>query len=244
MRLVELSQGVPYAGAVESNSRAIIQLAWARVLGLPDDVLVSDSQERVHQPDASMIMSVVLFGRRIVRGPAWFLDRAGGMSDDELDDEATLISLASGFVGRSLGTTVLAYTDRYVPVTERSALPVSDDPRAAADLERQCPPDEVTDAGLSEAHTTLVLLDELDTPLAGAGLTEWQGIIGQLTVLTGPTHRRQGYGRAAAALGVNEALDRGLVAQWRAQPDNLASFQLGRRLGFVTVGRQTTVVFG
>lgn len=228
---------------MESNSRAIIQLAWARVLGLSDDVLVADSHERVLQPDASMIMSVALFGRRIVRGPAWFLDRAGGMSDDQLDDEALLISLASSFVGRSLGTTVLAYTDRYVSTDQRSALPVSDEPAAAADLERQCPPDEVTDAGLSESHTTLVLLNELNAPLAGAGLTEWQGIIGQLTVLTSPAHRRQGYGRAAAALGVNEALDRGLVAQWRAQPDHLPSFQLGRRLGFTLVGRQTTVVF-
>lgn len=229
---------------MESNSRAIIQLAWARVLGLADEVLVADSDERVHQPDASMIMSVSLFGRRIVRGPAWFLDRATEMTEDQLDDEALLISMASGFVGRSHGTTELAYTDSYVATDRGSTLPVSDEPAAAADLERQCPPDEVTDAGLSQAHTTLVLLDELDTPLAGAGLTEWQGIIGQLTVLTGPAHRRQGYGRAAAALAVNEALDRGLVAQWRAQPDHLASFQLGRRLGFTPVGRQTTVVFG
>ncbi len=228
---------------MESNSRAIIQLAWARVLGLADDVLVADSSERVHQPDASMIMSVSLFGRRIIRGPAWFLDHSAAMSDQDLDDEALLISLAAGFVGRSLGTTVLAYTDRYVGMDQRSGMPVSDEPAAAADLERQCPPDEVTDAGLSESPTTLVLLDETDTPLSGAGLTEWQGIIGQLTVLTGPAHRRQGYGRAAGGLGVNEALDRGLVAQWCAQPDYLASFQLGRRLGFTPVGRQTTVVF-
>lgn len=228
---------------MESNSRAIIQLAWARVLGLADDVLVADSDERVHQPDASMIMTVSLFGRRIVRGPAWFLEHSAGMSDDQLDDEALLISLAAGFVGRSLGSMVLAYTDRYAPVDQHSGHPVSDEPAAAADLERQCPPDEVTDAGLSRSPTTLVLLDELDTPLAGVGLTEWQGIIGQLTVLTSPAHRRQGYGRAAAAIGVNEALDRGLVAQWRAQPDHLPSFQLGRRLGFTPVGRQTTVVF-
>lgn len=228
---------------MEPNSRAIIQLAWARMLGLADDVLVAVDGERVRQPDASMIMSVSLFGRRILRGPAWFLERSETMTDDELDDETRLLSLASGFVGRSIGATALSYTDRYVSVGEHAALPVSDEPAAAKGLERQCAPDEVTDAGLCAAGTTLVLLDELDAPLAGVGLTEWQGIVGQLSVLTGPSRRRQGYGRAAAAIGVNEALDRGLVAQWRARADNPASAQLARRLGFVTVGLQTTIVF-
>ncbi len=229
---------------MDSNSQAIIQLAWARGMGLADDVLVSGSAERVLQPDASMIMSVRLFGQRIVRGPAWFLDRSRSLSDAELDDEPVLIALAAGFVGRSLGSVVLSYTDSYLPADDLVALPVSDDPAAAADLERQCPPDEVTDAGLSAAGTALVVLDEEDNPLAGAGLTEWQGIIAQLSVLTGPSRRREGYGRAAGVLAVNEALDRGLVPQWRARDDQPASRRLGRTLGFVPVGRQTTVVFG
>ncbi len=226
---------------MELNTRAIIQLAWARRLGLPDDALIQGSDARALVPDASVISSILLFGQRILCGPRWFLDRSTELTDAELDDPGRLLAMSTGFVGRLLGSAVLSYCDAYVPGTTHTTLPVSPDRSAALDLERRCAPDEVNEAGLSEAGTTLVLLDELDVPLAGVGLTEWEGLVGQLSVLTSRPWRRQGYGRAAALLGTNEALDRGLIPQWRAREDNVASRALGDQLGFRVVGRQTTV---
>ena len=45
----------------------------------------------------------------------------------------------------------------------------------------------------------------------------------------------------AAALALNDALDVGLVAQWRARTDNPASRRLAQRLGFAESGEQSTV---
>jgi predicted GNAT family acetyltransferase len=63
-------------------------------------------------------------------------------------------------------------------------------------------------------------------------------------VLTPPEQRRAGLGTTAAALALNDALDAGLVPQWRTRVDNVASRRMARRLGFVEVGAQTTVTLG
>jgi len=60
--------------------------------------------------------------------------------------------------------------------------------------------------------------------------------------LTPPAFRRRGFGLIAAALAVNEALDHGLVPQWRSRVENSASRSTAARLGFVEVGSQTTVL--
>ena len=110
-----------------------------------------------------------------------------------------------------------------------------------AHLECECPPDDVTEVGLARMTQRFVLLDDRDAPTAGAGYDEWQGILGHLGVLTPPALRQEGHGTLVAALATNDALDAGLVAQWRSRPSNLPSVAMGRRLGFETVGSQTTV---
>ena len=49
-------------------------------------------------------------------------------------------------------------------------------------------------------------------------------------------------GLLSAALATNEALDFGLVPQWRSRIENTASRRTAARLGFVEVGSQTTVL--
>ena len=46
----------------------------------------------------------------------------------------------------------------------------------------------------------------------------------------------------AAAIATNDALDVGLVPQWRARTENRASRAIAARLGYVEVGSQTTVL--
>ncbi len=67
-------------------------------------------------------------------------------------------------------------------------------------------------------------------------------IIAHLGVLTPPPFRRRGFGLLSAALATNEALDFGLVPQWRSRIENTASRRTAARLGFVEVGSQTTVL--
>jgi GNAT superfamily N-acetyltransferase len=144
--------------------------------------------------------------------------------------------------GRLLGHATLAFRDEYLALDERVAVSVTDDPAAVLDLEKACPPDDVAEVGLADMSRALVTLDELDQPTAGAGYAEWEQIIAHLGVLTPPAFRRRGFGQVAAALATNDALDLGLVPQWRARIENRASRSTAARLGFVEVGSQTTVV--
>jgi RimJ/RimL family protein N-acetyltransferase len=87
-----------------------------------------------------------------------------------------------------------------------------------------------------------VLLDDREATTAGSGYDEWEGILAHLGILVPPALRRTGLGTLAAAMATNDALDSGLVPQWRARVENAASRGLARRLGFEPVGTQTTVV--
>jgi hypothetical protein len=228
---------------VETNTGAIVRLGWARSLGLPDDALDPDDGGArtlwVEAPDRVTVLR--LWGRFVVAGPRWLQQRAQGVHPRQLAEESVLLRCCEGHAARSGGESVLAYTDRYAELDGLEDVPVADEPAAVAALERACPPDDVTEVGLGGLSRVFVTLDDRDQPTAGAGYAEWQGILGHLGVLTPPEQRRAGRGTTAAALALNDALDVGLVPQWRTRLDNVASRRMARRLGLVEVGTQTTV---
>jgi GNAT acetyltransferase len=187
-------------------------------------------------------MFVRLWQHEVLVGPSGFLDHVGGRASDELVDGSRLLALSAPWGGRLLGQATLAFRDAYLALDEHVAVSVTDDPAAVLALEEACPPDDVVEVGLADMSRALVTLDELDQPTAGAGYAEWEQIIAHLGVLTPPALRRRGFGQVAAALAVNDALDLGLVPQWRARIENRASRSTAARLGFVEVGSQTTVV--
>jgi hypothetical protein len=215
---------------VEPGTRAIVELAWARRLGLPDDALEPGTSWRLTRSDDAVAMFVSLWEHRVLVGPDWLLERAGAVDDEELVSGPGLLGLTArtpgGAPGRLLGEGVLAFADRYVE----------------HDLERQCPPDDVTEVGLGTMTERFVLLDDREATTAGSGYDEWEGILAHLGVLVPPALRRAGLGTLAAAMATNDALDSGLVPQWRARVENLASLGLARRLGYEAVGTQTTVL--
>jgi hypothetical protein len=230
---------------VETNTGAIVRLGWARSLGLPDDALDPDGSGHTLWVEASdRVMVLRLWDRYVVQGPRWLQQRAQGVHPGQLAEESVLLRCCEGHTARSVGETVLAFTDRYVERDGLEDVPVADEPAAVAALERACPPDDVTEVGLAGLSRVFVTLDDRDQPTAGAGYAEWQTILGHLAVLTPPEQRRAGLGTTAAALAVNDALDAGLVPQWRTRVDNVASRRMARRLGFVEVGTQTTVALG
>ncbi|WP_129337426.1 GNAT family N-acetyltransferase [Cellulomonas endophytica] len=229
------------AGALEENTVAIVRLGWARSLGLPDDALAA----RVVEVPRDDVVSVVrLFGTVVAVGPAWFLDDPAGW---HLDGPALLRGVAAraGTRPRLLGAAALAYADAYVEHPGLSEVEVSDEPSALAEVVRRCPADDVGESGLTEMERVLVTLaDGSDEGLAAAGHDVRGGLVAQLGVLTPPERRGQGHGLLAAALATNDALDAGLVAQWRCRTGHDASLRLAARLGYVPAGSQTTVLLG
>jgi hypothetical protein len=228
---------------VETNTAAIVRLGWSRLLGLPDDSLdpARNPVRVVRATSEREAMVVRLWQSFVVVGPDWFQDRVADLDPAELLDQSALLRCCDGHRSRVVGAAVLAYTDRYAALPGLRDVPVADDPASAVALEKACPPDDVSEVGLAEMGQVFVTLDDRERPTAGAGYDEWQHILGHLGVLTAPEHRRSGRGTVAAALALNDALDVGLVPQWRARVDNVGSRRLARRLGFAEVGAQTTV---
>ncbi len=231
-----------YDRVVDPNTEAIIRLAWSRILGLPDSALQSPSDDVLTRSDDTVLSYVRLWDHRVLTGPDWARDLVPTLVEDDTDAAAVLLAAAAERGGRLLGAATLAFTDDYVPGPHLETAVVTDDPAAVRDLEASCPPDDVTEVGLAGMPRALVTLDELDRPTAGAGYEEWQGIVAHLGVLTPPPFRRQGLGLVAAGIAVNDALDAGLVPQWRARTENRASRRTAARLGFVEIGTQTTVL--
>ena len=230
---------------METGTRAIVELAWARRLGLADDALEPGTSWRLTRTDDAVAMFVSLWEHRVLVGPDWLLERAAGVDDAVLASGPGLLGLTAqaggGAPGRLLGSGVLAFTDRYVDHERLESVVVADDPQAVHDLERQCPPDDVTEVGLASMAERFVLLDDREAPDAGSGYDEWEGILANVGVLVPPALRRGGRGRLAGAMATNDALDSGLVAQWRCRSENVPSLGLARRLGYAVVGTQTTV---
>ncbi len=236
---------------MEANSQAIVRLAWSRLLRLPDDTLdpAANPVRTIRSDATDQAMVLRLWETWVVLGPGWLQDRTAGVDPKTLADPTRLLRACDGHQARLIGRAVLGYTDRYTEPRVPGSLaledvPVDDAPSAAASLERACPPDDVAEVGLAEMSRLFVTLDDRDQPTSGAGYDEWQGLLGHLGVLTPPELRGTGWGTVAAALALNDALDAGLVPQWRARTDNLASRRLARKLGFTRAGEQTTVTLG
>jgi hypothetical protein len=230
---------------MDRHTKAIVGLAWARELGLADDAFQRDRSQRVTRVDGSMVMYLSLWQYRILIGPAEVLAAARRLGDDQLSSGPALLALSGHSPaghGRLMGEAVLGFTDSYVQDGQLEQATVTDDPEAVNDLEKSCPPDDVAEVNLSAMAWSCATLDELDQIRSGAGFDEWQGILAQMGVLTPPARRREGHGLMAAGIATNEALDRGLVPQWRARTGNRGSRRIAQRLGYARAGRQVTVL--
>ncbi|HYP45815.1 MAG TPA: hypothetical protein VEQ66_11550 [Propionibacteriaceae bacterium] len=227
---------------MEVNTQAIIRLAWARTLGLADDALMQPAAERLVRVDESIIMFVSLWQHRVLIGPQWLVDQAPALSNAALASGSRLLGLAAGHGGRLLEETVLGFTDDYVSLPGLDDAQVSKDARSVGELERSCPPDDVAEVGLSQMSEHFVTLDAEGRPKAVAGYGESQGILASIGVLVPPSQRLAGHGTLAAAVATNDALDAGLVAQWRARRGHRGGLGVARRLGYREIGAQTTLL--
>lgn len=79
-------------------------------------------------------------------------------------------------------------------------------------------------------------------PAALCAWRVWPHGIAHMSSLTAASHRRGGFGCAAAAHALTEAVRHGLLPQWRAAAVNEPSIALARRLGLHHLGDQYSVL--
>lgn len=237
---------------LDPGTVSIIQLAWSRLLGLDDGALGDGGSERLYSTDddASLLTFVTLFGREVLRGPAWAVEAGRDLAGPELRSASTLLTLTRDHGGRALGEAQLYFCDA-LPQFDGPPAVVSSEAALVRALERRCPPDDVAEADLGGVEHPFVLVDgsadaadAQPTPLAGAGYDIWEGILAHIAAITPPEERRKGYAGRVAAIAVEEAMAAGLVPQWRARTDNTASQRTARRAGFLYAGTQTSVALG
>lgn len=222
-----------------------IQLAWARILGI-DPGAMADASVRAYREDrkGTLLMFVSLFGKGVLVGPAWALEAARTLTDAQLASHSVLLELSRPYGGRALGEASLFFCDTMPPVPD-GAHDVSLNHDDAGTLESACSPEDVAEADLKDIEHTWILMDRADgppRPVAGAGYDIWADALAHLGVLTSPDERGRGYAVRASLLAVEGALAAGLIPQWRARTDNVASCRTALRAGFVHAGSQTSVV--
>ncbi|MDP9997840.1 MULTISPECIES: GNAT family N-acetyltransferase [Pseudarthrobacter] len=236
---------------LDPGSAAIIQLAWARHLGLDDGAFAAalTSGERVVRADeaAKTVEFVRLFGSSALVGPQWVIDAAAGIPDDEMAQHVTLLTLTRSHGGHGLGAAALFFADD-LPLRQPSEeLTVSPGNPEAIELEGLCPPDDVNEVGLSDLENRYTIVHEVDgrrVPVACGAYAEWEGLLAHLGVLVDPEWRRRGLGSLAASIAAHEALAAGLTVQWRAEVSNTGAVALARKLGLAAGGIQTSVHLG
>src|SRR4029453_11341353 len=240
---------------LEPTSADIIQLAWARHLGLKDDSFhvaaeliarsgasASDASTRITRADDSLrsVTFVRLFGTSALVGPQWALDAAVGIPDEKLAQHVTLLTLTREHGGHGLGSAALFFADELPFLQPAEELTVSRGNPEALELEGLCPPDDVHEAGLSELEHRYTIMNTPDdghaAPVACGAYGEWEGILAHMGVLVAPGWRRKGLGGLAASIAAHEALASGLTLQWRTDVSNKGALATARSLGFVTRG--------
>jgi GNAT superfamily N-acetyltransferase len=240
---------------LETGTRAIISLAWARKLGLPDSALhfaaMGETASRVLAPndDAETVVFLRLLRGSALAGPEWLLEAAAEVGDDELAQESTLVRLIRDNIGshdaRGTGEFSLYYLDEPLDVVPSESTVVSFDVEHAKALESECPSDDLAGVLLSRReHTFTLLAEEGHAPLAGAGYDIWEGLIADVASITVPSLRRHGLGSYISAVAADEALTQGLVPQWRAGLSHRAAHQTADSLGFVLAGSVTGARIG
>ncbi|MCQ4119790.1 GNAT family N-acetyltransferase [Rhodococcus tibetensis] len=215
----------------------IVRLAWSRELGLPDDALTAgpDRATRANQ-ETDTIRFLHLLDTSAMVGPAWALGRAERLSARELTEPATLLSLTQDRSARCSGPVTLWFTSEYQePPTGQPPL-VSDDRGHVREVETVCPPDDVTEAHLSSRDRCFTILDDAQQPVSCAGYDEFQGFVADVAVLTAPQFRGRGLGTRAVGIATDDALDSGLIAQFRTPRDASGSRRLSARSGYRELG--------
>jgi RimJ/RimL family protein N-acetyltransferase len=116
-----------------------------------------------------------------------------------------------------------------------------DDLPAVQALESACSPREWEHGGITVGEDVAAGTFVGDELAALAGYEVWDGVIAHISVVAHPAHRGRGHAAAAVSLVTTTALERGLLAQYRALESNTPSLAVAERLGFQPYARSVAV---
>ncbi|AOW94350.1 GNAT family N-acetyltransferase [Rhodococcus sp. WMMA185] len=212
-------------------------------MGLPDDALTTRRQGRRAiriDDEADSIRFVRLGEASALVGPRWAIDRADVHTPAELTEPAILLALTQDRSGRCVGPMTLSFGTEYQePVPDRPLVSYQRD--HVRQVEAACPPDDVAEAQLDSRERQFTILDETERPMSSAGYTEFQGFLADIGVLTAPVFRRRGLGAQITGIATDDALDSGLIAQYRSPRNNLAARTLATHVGYRELGTYAEV---
>ena len=108
------------------------------------------------------------------------------------------------------------------------------DAAAVGQLASDCGPEDWGHGGVElDAHRSVFGCFADDRLVSAASYEIWGDAIAHVGVVTAPSYRGRGFGKAVATAATAEALRQGLVPQWRTLESNIASVRLGRAIGYV-----------
>jgi GNAT superfamily N-acetyltransferase len=226
------------------GARATADTYWARFLGItPDRLRPAEPLVVPHAAELADYSGVYLHAfddaPPVISLPPSLLasdgERIAEAARGEWSDGGRWAALFGAAFDRAIGPAAVRYADRetFRPLaTDGVRLLGADDVEAVDALRRACTPTE-WDHGGSEIGRDRMAGAFADGMLAAvAGYEVWGETIAHLAIATHPDHRGRGLGAAAVSRIAAEALDRGLLAQYRALEENTPSLAIAERLGF------------
>lgn len=242
---------LPDAGPFDRHKLDIVRLAWCRRLHMDDRALDTDADRVEHVVATEDITVLRLAETTAIVGPPWAVEASRALAGQAGTDRDWISSLLGSRSERyEIDTHTLAYgTDIGHSIDVHDPL-ISHDAAHARNLAAHCSEADVAEAfGEPVSRNWFTLLGD-DRPadsahsLASAGYSEEQLILADMRVLTDPDHRRRGHAQVVGRLATNDAIDEGLIPQWRSRPENTTARRLAARLGYVEIGACHTAVLG
>jgi RimJ/RimL family protein N-acetyltransferase len=221
---------------------ATVERYWASYLGCPPEAFASDQTLVLpHHGELGAYWGLYAFLRgnaAVVSVPPALLNR---FDRDAVRLFAALcrekeVTTGTGLnVERVVGPAYIGYADRGTlhPASTASTrlLDLADAP-AVERLRAACSGEEWEHGG-SDPETVLLVGRYADGELAAlASYSIWGHAIAHIAIVTNPRYRGRGYGAEAVGAIGHEALQHGLVPQYRTLESNTASMKIARRLGY------------
>jgi len=235
------------------ETRRALDAYWASVFGCDPGGLRPSAPSVLPRPadDGSRGIYAMEFGAApVALLPAGLMDRhapqvAGALAAGLGGGAEPWRGIFGERVEAVIGPATVRYAEeqsfRPLPFAAAARLLTGGDLHAVEALRRACPAAEWEHGGSDPFHdvTAGVFMDDELAALAGYGV--WGGVIAHVSIVAHPAHRGRGHAAAAVSRVTEEALRRGLIAQYRTLESNAPSVALAERLGFRPYARSVAV---